>query len=129
MANQKKNEKGLTQRQEAILNYLFSEEYFGNPKGAAIAAGYAPGTNVYEVLKPLKKHILDRTEEYLATYAPKAVAGYVKVLDEPTTKGAQNLLSAADKVLDRAGVVKKERMIIEADTPSALLILPTKEKE
>ena len=57
-------------------------------------------------MKPEATSVLPRI--LLAMNAPKAAFGIVEVLNDPSSVGAKNAISAARKVLDRYGLVKKE---------------------
>ena len=116
--------KDLTLKQQSFLDNLI--ECGGNPKRAAEIAGYAPGSYT-TVVKALKSEILDLTEGILAMNAPKAAVKLVEVLesDEPIPQ-ANIRLQAAQTLLDRVGVAKKERLDVKVETPSGLFILPAK---
>jgi len=60
-------------------------------------------------------------------HAPKAAVAITGIIDDPTELGNRDKLTAAKDVLDRAGVVKQEK--IEVNTPSGLFILPSKNEE
>ena len=65
---------------------------------------------------PLKEEITERAGMMLAMNAPKAAFGIVDVLDDPSAMGALNATSAAREVLDRTGLVKKEKVEVTANT-------------
>ena len=52
----------------------------------------------------------------LAINAPKAAFGIIDVLDDPSSLGARNAISAAWEVLDRTGLVKKEQVEVSGKT-------------
>jgi hypothetical protein len=62
----------------------------------------------------------------LALNAPKAALGMIGVLDDPSALGARNTVAAAKELLDRAGVVKKEKMEVTGPE-GAMFILPPKQ--
>ena len=72
-------------------------------------AGYAKTTAVQEVVGNLRDEIMDRTSMMMALNAPKAAFGITDVLDDPSAMGAKNAIAAAKEVLDRTGLVKKEK--------------------
>jgi len=121
--------KPLTDKQEAFLEALFSDECFGNYTKAAIKAGYSPNSNITLIARGVKKEIIERTEEYLAMNAPKAGKAFVDAIDTPTTKGIQHAIKGAENILDRIGVVKKQVVEVETEAPAALLILPPKDED
>ena len=50
----------------------------------------------------------------------------VGVLDDPTALGAKNSVAAAKEVLDRIGIVKKEKLEISSEEGNGIFILPAK---
>jgi hypothetical protein len=117
-------EKIYTPKQEAFLEALCGEAK-GNIRAAMTLAGYSPATHVYEVVVPLRDEIIDRASTMLAMNAPKATLSIVGVLDDPSAMGARNAVSAAREILDRAGLVKKEK--VEVSGPAGgMFILPPK---
>jgi phage terminase small subunit len=116
--------KDLTLKQQSFLDNLI--ECGGNAKRAAELAGYAPGSYT-TVVKALKSEILDLTEGILALNAPKAAVKLVEVLDSDEPIPQANIrLQAAQTLLDRVGVAKKERLDVKIENPSGLFILPAK---
>ena len=57
--------------------------------------------------------------------APEAAFGIVEVLNDPSSLGAKNAISAAREVLDRSGLVKKEQIEV-TNTGGGMFILPPK---
>ena len=66
-------------------------------------AGYSKMTKTSEVVSSLREEITERAGLVLAMNAPKAAFGIVNVLDDPSSLGASNAISAAREVLDRTG--------------------------
>ena len=119
-----KEERKLTEMQEAFLVALMGEAK-GKVRKAMDLAGYSKNTPTYDVTEPLKEEIIDRANTMLAMNAPKAAIGLVDVLDDPTALGARNAINAAREVLDRTGVVKKEKVEVTANG-GGMFILPPK---
>lgn len=121
----------LTNKQSAFVDILFSDEFMcGNMtiKEAGVRAGYLEDSP-YAVLNSEKvvKEITKRTQEYIAINGPEAVGAMLNVMRDPSQLGAANKLNAAKEVLDRAGVVKADRIEIEhKGIDAAMLILPPK---
>ena len=67
----------LTERQQKFIDALFAEAN-GNIKDAKIIAGYAPSTNNQEIINALKEEILEATQMFMASNAPKACTCYGK---------------------------------------------------
>jgi hypothetical protein len=117
-------EKIYTPKQEAFLEALCGEAK-GNIRAAMTIAGYSQTTKTYEVVNPLKDEIVERASLMLAMNAPKATVSIIDVLDDPGSLGARNAVSAAREILDRAGLVKKEK--VEVSGPAGgMFILPPK---
>ena len=116
--------KELTVKQQDFLDNLIA--CGGNARQAAELAGYAAGSYT-AVVKALKSEILDLAEGVLAVNAPKAALKLVQVMesDEPIPQ-ANIRVQAAQTLLDRVGVAKKERLDVKVETPSGLFILPAK---
>ena len=116
--------KSLTDKQSAFLEALLGEAR-GNIRAAMDIAGYSKTTATTEVVGPLREEITERAGMMLAINAPKAAFGIIDVLDDPSSLGARNAISAAREVLDRTGLVKKEQVEITANT-GGMFILPPK---
>ena len=114
-----------TEKQSAFLDALMSEAK-GNIRKALDIAGYEKTATSTHVVSSLRNEIIDRASMVLALNSTKAAFGLVDVLDDPTSMGARNSISAASQVLDRVGIVKKEQVEVK-NTGGALFILPPKE--
>lgn len=114
-----------TEKQTAFLDALMSEAK-GNIRKAMDIAGYEKGAKSTHVVSSLREEIIDRASMVLALNSTKAAFGLVDVLDDPTTMGARNSISAASQVLDRVGLVKQEKVEVK-NTGGAMFILPPKE--
>jgi hypothetical protein len=124
----KKENKELTKQQQEFISALFGEAQ-GNPKRAAEIAGYAP-TSYPNVVKSLKNNIVEKAEGILAMHSPKAVMGLVNALDEDGMTPAANIrMEAAKQILDRVGIVKKEKIDINAQVAHGIFILPPKDAQ
>tara|TARA_R100001369_G_scaffold79291_1_gene109314 strand:+ start:600 stop:980 length:381 start_codon:yes stop_codon:yes gene_type:complete len=119
-----KPEKEYSEKQQAFLDCLMGEAQ-GNIRAAMTLAGYSTLTKMADVVNPLKNEIVDRASLMLAMHAPKAAHGIINVLEDPSSLGAKNAISAAREVLDRSGLVKKEQIEV-TNTGGGLFILPPK---
>ena len=118
--------KSLTDSQEKFLDALFGEAK-GNPKKAGELAGYSEHSYP-KVLRNLKSEIVSRAETYLATHSAKAATKMVDMLDEDgTTPHASIRLAAANQILDRVGIAKKEKLDVNVKAVHGLFILPPKD--
>ena len=123
----KKENKELTKQQEQFLEALFGEAK-GNPKQAGEIAGYS-ASSYTKVVKALKDEILERAEYSLAFNSAKAVKGLVNALDDDgTTPGASIRMEASKQILDRVGIVKREKVDINAQVAHGIFILPPKDE-
>tara|TARA_R100000995_G_scaffold30313_1_gene13507 strand:- start:38 stop:421 length:384 start_codon:yes stop_codon:yes gene_type:complete len=122
----KKQSKELSDKQKTFLNTLFGEAQ-GDPKAAAELAGYSP-TSYPKVVQGLKDEILERAESVLAAHSPKAAISMANAIDDDgSIPGANIRMEAAKQVLDRVGLVKKEKIDINAKVAHGIFILPPKE--
>ena len=64
------------------------------------------------------------SSSYMSRVGPKAAIAYASALDDPTQLGIKEKMLAAGQILDRAGVVKTERVAVEST--GGLFILPPK---
>ena len=118
--------KQLTEQQQTFLSALFGEAH-GNPKIAGEIAGYSEHSYP-KVVKSLKDEIIQRAEEVMASYSPKATMGLVKALDEDgSVPGASIRVEAAKQILDRVGITKKEKIDVNLKSLSGVFILPPKD--
>tara|TARA_R100000808_G_scaffold24575_1_gene56978 strand:+ start:1422 stop:1853 length:432 start_codon:yes stop_codon:yes gene_type:complete len=120
---EKERNKQLTEKQQKFLDCLI--EVNGDPKKAAELAGYSG--NHYQVVKSLKNEIVDLATDVLAHSAPEAAFKLVDIMntDKPIPQVA-NKLQAAQTILDRVGVVKKERVDVNHNVGGGVFILPAK---
>ena len=109
----------LTDKQQTLLNVLF-EEAGGDLVQAKKLAGYADTSSTSEIVKGLKEEILEATQMYMARNAPKAAMAMVGGLYDPTELGIRDKMAAAKELLDRTGLVKTEKMHVEASGVSCL---------
>jgi hypothetical protein len=127
VVQQKKKEEEvvLTDRELLFINTLI--ETGGSIKSAAEEAGYAPGY-AYALRKRLSKFIAEAAQQYLAIHSVKAAKKVVDAMDEDIPNPVR--LQAAQAVLDRAGVIKKDFTEKEQETGPVIraniFILPEK---
>ncbi len=122
----KKETTELTEKQKTFLSVLFGEAN-GDPRTAAEIAGYAP-TSYPKVVQGLRDQIIERAETVLAAHSPKAALSIANEIDDDgSIPGASIRMEAAKQILDRVGVVKKEKLDINAKVAHGIFILPAKE--
>ncbi len=116
----------LTEKQQKFLSVLFDEAQ-GDLVQAKKLAGYGDNTNVGDILPSIKEEVLEATQMYLARNAPKAAMSMVGALYDPTELGIRDKMAAAKELLDRTGLVKTEKMQVEAK--GGVMLMPAKNIE
>lgn len=119
--------KQLTEQQQKFIDVLF-DEADGNLRKAMRLAGYSESYMPSQIAKVLKEEIIEATQLYMALNAPKAAAAMVGAIDDPTELGLKEKMQAAKDLMDRAGLVKTEKVQVESNT-GGVMLLPAKEKE
>lgn len=119
--------KQLTEQQQKFIDVLF-DEAGGNLRKAMRLAGYSESYMPSQIAKVLKDEIIEATQLYMALNAPKAAAAMVGAIDDPTELGLKEKMQAAKDLMDRAGLVKTEKVQVESNT-GGVMLLPAKEKE
>jgi len=115
--------KKLTEQQAKFIEVLFAEAG-GDPVKAKKMAGYSDNSSTKEIMDSIKEEVIQATQLYVAVNAPRAAMAVVSGIVDPTELGIKEKLNAAKDLLDRAGVVKTEKMQIEAS--NGVMILPPK---
>ena len=113
----------LTMKQKVFLDVLF-EQAGGDMVQAKKIAGYADSSSTSEIIKGLKEEVLEATQMYMARNAPKAAMAMTGALYDPTELGIRDKMSAAKELLDRVGLVKTEKMQVEAS--GGVMLMPPK---
>ena len=116
----------LTDKQQKFLDVLF-EDARGNVVEAKKLAGYSTNQHTAEIVSALKDEILERTNMYLAQNGPRAAMAMVGALHDPTELGIKEKMQAAKEVMDRIGIIKSEKVQVEAS--GGVMILPPKRTE
>ena len=114
----------LTEKQQSFLNNIIETK--GNLKLSAELAGYSG--NHYQVIQSLKQEIVDLASDVLAREAPLAAFKLVEVLQSDKALPQANVkLQAAQTILDRVGLGKKERLDVNHNVSGGIFILPEKQ--
>jgi len=114
----------LTEKQQNFLNNIIETK--GNLKLSAELAGYSG--NHYQVIQSLKQEIVDLASDVLAREAPLAAFKLVEVLESDKALPQANVkLQAAQTILDRVGLGKKERLDVNHNVQGGIFILPEKQ--
>ena len=117
----------LTEQQQKFLDALAGESK-GNIKHALSIAGYAE-TSQSNIISSLKDEIVEVATKILAKSAPMASQKLVEILmsDDPIPQ-VNAKLQAAQTLLDRVGVAKKDKLDVTHNIQSGIFILPDKDK-
>ena len=118
--------KNLTENQQKFLEVLF-DEAGGDVVKAKKLAGYSDNTPTRLIVDALKDEIFEGTKTYMSRIGPKAAVAFGQALVDPTELGVKEKMQAAKEILDRVGVVKTERMEVQAS--GGLFILPPKDSD
>jgi len=119
-----KQKRKLTEKQQSFLNNIIETK--GNLKLSAELAGYSG--NHYQILKSLKSEVVDIASDVLAREAPTAAFKLIEIMNsnKPVPQ-ANNKLAAAQTILDRAGVVKTDKLDVNHNVSGGIFILPEKQ--
>ena len=113
------------EKQEKFLDNLISNG--GNITKACVDAGYSPNTTNW-LMRKLKDEIIEKAESVLAAHSPKAALGISRALsDDGSLPGANIRMEAAKQILDRVGLVKREKIDVNAKVAHGIFVLPAKE--
>jgi len=114
----------LTERQKKFLEVLF-EEAGGDVVQAKLLAGYSEHSATSSIVASMKDEIMEATQMYMSRNAPKAAMAMVGGLFDPTELGIRDKMAAAKELLDRTGLVKTEKMQVEAT--GGVVLMPPKQ--
>ena len=115
----------LTEQQQKFLAVLF-DEAGGDVLTAKKLAGYSDTTSTTQVVSSLKEEIIDATQLFMSRNAPKAAMAMVGALYDPTELGIRDKMQAAKELLDRTGLVKTEKLQVEAS--GGVMLMPPKKQ-
>lgn len=118
--------KEITEQHKRFLEVLFAEAN-GNISAAMRMAGFSEGYSRRTLTNYLKEEIIEATQLYIAMAAPKAAVAMINAIDDPTELGLKEKMSAAKDLLDRAGLVKTEK--VQVESTGGIMVLPAKERE
>lgn len=122
--------KELSERNKLLLDLIYDEGLPDNMvhrvNEVKVQAGYAATTSPYSLINNLKDEIVDRNLYFMALYSAAAINRLKEVIEKPTTPGADNIIKAANSLLDRAGLGKKETQEVEIRADQGIVILPAK---
>ena len=115
----------LTEKQASFLDALF--ENGGKIREAMRTAGY--NTSRSKLMESMREEIAARTKDYLAVNGVKAATRIVEGLDADGTTPLNQMdmrMKAAESILDRIGVSKKQTQEITGQVVHGVVLLPAK---
>jgi hypothetical protein len=113
----------LTEKQQSFLSNLIETK--GDLKLSAELAGYSG--NHYQIIQSLRHEIVDLASDVLAREAPSAAFKLIEMMKSSNAVPQANVkLQAAQTILDRVGVTKKEKLDINHKVTNSIFILPEK---
>ena len=117
-----------TDKQVKFLNTLMDNG--GQVLKAMDEAGYKPSSRGW-LVNTLKEEIIDRTKSMLASSSVKAASRLMEGLDMNGDIRANHMeirLKAANEILDRVGIGKKQDIAIQAEVIHGVVMLPAKKQ-
>lgn len=116
----------LTQQEQLFIDYLFDGQQMRHPDEAKQLAGYPANYPALKIVKKVKDELIAKYDDYLVLYAPKGLAGLMEVLANPENPGSKIRLQAVTELLNRAGVVAKDKKENVSAQPNYIFYLPNK---
>ena len=119
----------LTDKQETFLTTLV--ENGGRVKEAMEVAGYHPGSRS-NLINSVKNEIIERTRQHLASSSVQAANRLIEGLDADGTIPSSQMevrLRAANDILDRTGVSKRQEIAMESKVLHGIVLLPAKKEQ
>jgi|21_taG_2_1085346.scaffolds.fasta_scaffold14657_2 hypothetical protein len=127
LARQKKKKRELTEKQSTYLAAFI--ENGGNNQAALREAGYAKDTGT-AVMRSLSSEIIDAAQQMLAANSMKATMGLINALDDDgNIPRAELKVKAAESILNRVGLGKKETVEHNVTALHGVVLLPNKAKQ
>ena len=123
LATQKKE---LTEKQEIFVDELMSNG--GNVSQAMTLAGYKPNSRQW-LIRSVKDEIVRRTEHLLALNSARAAQRIISTIDDDGTEPRSEIrLKAAESVLNRVGLGKKDTVQHNVTAIHGVVLLPSKKQ-
>lgn len=119
--------KELSEAHQVFLEALF--KHGGNVPLASEEAGFGKDNGYRLMHGSLRRAIIEQAENILVLHSPKAVKTLTDGLEESNTPAHQLKIKCAQDILDRVGIVKKDKLEISGDASAPLFILPAKQND
>jgi len=114
----------LTEKQEIFVDTLLQNG--GNVTAAMSVAGYKPNSRQW-LVRSVKDEILNRTEHLLALNSARAAQRIISTIDDDGTEPrAEIKLKAAESLLNRVGLGRKDTVQHNVTALHGVVLLPTK---
>lgn len=117
----------FTELQAKFLAALADPENRGDVRTCMNVAGYSKDTQTHAIVKQLKDEMLSIAQEILAGAAPKVAMSLTGLIDDPINPAANTIIRAAESIFDRVGIVKTERVEVEAKVHN-IALMPSRKK-
>jgi len=124
-----KRNRELTKKQSIFLDSLFDNG--GNVVQAMDSAGYHVGSRS-NLMHSVKHEIIERARNQLAGSTVKSINRLAEALDADGTipnSQVEIRMKAANDILDRVGIGKRQEIDIRAEVVHGVVLLPPKGKE
>lgn len=122
-----KKKKELTEKQELFLTELMANG--GNITQAIETAGYSQESRSW-LVSSVKDEIIDRTKTLMASSSMKAANRLLQALDHDGTIPTSQMdtrIRAANEILDRTGITKKQEIDVKGQMLHGVVMLPAKQ--
>jgi len=114
----------LTERQETFVDTLLHNG--GNVDNAMKLAGYKPSSRQW-LVNSVKDEVLNRTEHLLALNSARAAQRIITTIDDDGTEPrAEIRLKAAESLLNRVGLGRKDTVQHNVTALHGVVLLPSK---
>lgn len=120
------DKKELTLQELEFLDFLFDGGTVRHPEEAKRMALYPADYPVLKIIKKVNKEFIEKCDNYLLLYGPSAIAGLLEIIADPTIPGSKIKLQAITELLDRAGIVAKDKTEVMQQGQSHIFFLPNK---
>ena len=126
MTNLPSAKKELTEMQELFVDELMSNG--GDVNRAMTLAGYKRSSKQW-LVRSVKDEIVHRTEHLLALNSARAAQRIISTIDDDGTEPRSEIrLKAAESVLNRVGLGKKDTVQHTVTAIHGVVLLPSKKK-
>ena len=124
LAKPKKKKRELNERQKTFIDSLVTNA--GNISSALQQAGYAESSRTH-LMNSLSEEIIDRAQSVLAVNSVRAATNLVNAMDDDGSIPRSDVrLKAAESVLNRVGVGRRDTVEHNVTALHGVVLLPSK---